>query len=207
MRLRRQAQGLINRLTEANLISILGEVEKLYRENARQHVTSTLVDLLLISVCEPTTLPDTLILLPAGFITAVYKVIGADFGAQVIERVVELFGERYNWASKAGNSGSAASAPDRSKETSNLITLLAELYNFQVVGSNLIFDYIRLFLQTLSELNTELLLRIIRVSGPQLRQDDPSSLRDIVAMLRPAVADIGEQNTLGQNEVYDRVHK
>lgn len=194
VRLRRQAQGLINRLTEANLISILGEVEKLYRENARQHVTSTLVDLLLISVCEPTTLPDTLIILPAGFITAVYKVIGTDFGAQVIERVVELFDEHYNRASKADNSGRAASASDSSKETSNLITLLAELYNFQVVGSNLIFDYIRLFLQTLSELNAELLLRIIRVSGPQLRQDDPSSLRDIIAMLRPAVADVGEQN-------------
>lgn len=194
VRLRRQTQGLINRLTEANLISILGEVEKLYRENARQHVTSTLIDLLLISVCEPTTLPDTLIILPAGFITAVYKVIGTDFGAQLIERTVELFDEHYNRASKAGNSGPAASASDSSKETSNLITILAELYNFQVVGSNLIFDYIRLFLQNLSELNAELLLKIIRVSGGQLRQDDPSSLRDIVAMLRPAVADVGEQN-------------
>jgi nucleolar MIF4G domain-containing protein 1 len=194
VRLRRQAQGLINRLTEANLISILGDVEKLYRENARQHVTSTLVDLLLISVCEPTTLPDTLIILPAGFIAAVYKVIGTDFGAQVIERVVELFDEHYTQAIKASNSGPVASAFDSSKETSNLITLLAELYNFRVVGSNLIFDYIRLFLQTLSELNAELLLRIIRVSGPQLRQDDPSSLRDIVTILRPAVADVGEQN-------------
>jgi len=194
VRLRRQAQGLINRLTEANLISILGEVEKLYRENARQHVTSTLVDLLLISVCEPTALPDTLIILPAGFITAVYKVIGTDFGAQVIERVVELFDEHYGQASKAGNSGHATSALESSKETSNLITLLAELYNFQVVGSNLIFDYIRLFLQTLSELNAELLLRIIRVSGPQLRQDDPSSLRDIITVLRPAVSDVGERN-------------
>jgi nucleolar MIF4G domain-containing protein 1 len=194
VRVRRQAQGLINRLTEANLISILGEVEKLYRENARQHVTSTLVDLLLISVCEPTALPDTLIILPAGFITAIYKVIGTDFGAQVIERVVELFDEHYDQASKAGNSGHTTPAPESSKETSNLITLLADLYNFQVVGSNLIFDYIRLFLQTLSELNAELLLRIIRVSGPQLRQDDPSSLRDIIAVLRPAVSDVGERN-------------
>jgi len=194
VRLRRQTQGLINRLTEANLISILGDVEKLYRENPRQNVTSTLVDLLLISVCEPTTLPDTLIILPAGFITAVYKVIGTDFGAQVIERVVELFDKHYDRAIKAVRNGSTVPALESSKETSNLVTFLAELYNFQVVGSNLIFDYIRLFLQTLSELNAELLLRIIRASGPQLRQDDPSSLRDIVAMLRPAVADMGEQN-------------
>lgn len=194
VQLRRRTQGLVNRLTEANLISILGGVERLYRENARQHVTSTLVDLLLISFCEPTILPDTLIILPAGFIAAVYRVIGTDFGAHVIERVVEIFDEHYIRATNAGNSGPAASTSDGSKETSNLITLLAELYIFQVVGSNLLFDYIRLFLQTLSELNAELLLKIIRVSGSQLRQDDPSSLRDIVTMLGPAVVDVGEQN-------------
>ena len=32
------------------------------------------------------------------------------------------------------------------------------------------------------------------VSGPQLRQDDPSSLKDIVLMLQPAVAKIGVEN-------------
>jgi nucleolar MIF4G domain-containing protein 1 len=194
LRLRRQTQGLVNRLTEANLITILGEIERLYRDNARQHVTSTLVDLLLTSVCEPTTLPDTLIILPAGFIAAVYKVIGTDFGAQVVQRTVELFDEHYKRAVATSNDGPAASTTDTSKETSNMIALLSELYNFQVIGSNLMFDYIRLFLGKLSELNAELLLKIIRVSGPQLRQDDPSALKDIVSMLRPAVEKVGEAN-------------
>lgn len=35
--------------------------------------------------------------------------------------------------------------------------LLCELYNFQVVGSTLLFDYIRLFLSSLTELHAELL--------------------------------------------------
>ena len=191
VRLRRQAQGLVNRLTEANLISILGEIEKLYRDNARQHVTSTLVALLLTSVCEPTSLPDTLIILPAGFITAIYKIVGTDFGAQIIQRSVELFDEQYARATATTQDVSAATS-DTSKETSNLIILLSELYNFQVIGSNLVFDYIRLFLTKLTELNAELLLKIIRTSGPQLRSDDPSSLKDIVSMLRPAIAAVGE---------------
>lgn len=194
LRLRRQTQGLVNRLTEANLISILGEIEKMYRDNARHHVTSTLVDLLLTSVCEPSALPDTLIILPAGFIAAVYKIIGTDFGAQVIQRVTELFDEHYTNATAAGNVGAAAATSDSSKETTNLITLVCELYNFQVIGSNLMFDYIRKFLEHLSELNAELLLKMIRTSGPQLRQDDPSSLKDIVNMLRPAVEKVGEKN-------------
>jgi nucleolar MIF4G domain-containing protein 1 len=194
VRLRRRTQGLVNRLTEANLISILEDIEKLYRDNPRQHVTSTLVDILLISVCEPTSLPDTLIILPAGFIAAIYKVIGTDFGAKAIQRIVELFDEHYVRATNVVQDGPAAATTDSSKETSNLIMLLSEMYNFQVVGSNLIFDYIRQFLGKLSELNAELLLKIIRMSGPQLRQDDPSSLKDIVAILRPAVTSIGEEN-------------
>ncbi|PQE13319.1 dihydrolipoyl dehydrogenase protein [Rutstroemia sp. NJR-2017a BVV2] len=195
VRLRRQTQGLVNRLTEANLISLLGEIEKLYSANPRQHMTSTLIDLLLTSVCEPTSLPDTLIILPAGFIAAIYKIIGTDFGAQVIQRVVELFDEHYA-RTAAIHDGATTTASDGSKETSNLIAFLSELYNFQVVGSNLIFDYIKMFLDRLSELNAELLLKIVRISGPQLRQDDPSSLKDIVTMLGPAVKQAGGEGKL-----------
>ncbi|OBT83562.1 hypothetical protein VE02_06941 [Pseudogymnoascus sp. 03VT05] len=180
-RLRRQVQGLVNKLTEANLISILGEIETIYRNNARQHVSSTLVDILLVSVCEPAALSNTHIILLAGFISAVYKVIGADFGTQVIQQIVERFDKFYSNIAGVGDT----------KETSNLITLISELYNFQVIGSALVFDYIRMFLGTFSELNTELLLKMIRTSGPQLRQNDPSSLKDIVIMLRPAVEKAG----------------
>ncbi|OBT93311.1 suppressor of glycerol defect [Pseudogymnoascus verrucosus] len=185
-RLRRQIQGLVNKLTEANLISILGEVETIYRNNARQHVSSTLVDILLVSVCEPAALSNTHIILLAGFISAVYKVIGADFGTQVIQQIVERFDKFYSNIAGVGDT----------KETSNLITLVSELYNFQVIGSTLVFDYIRMFLGTFSELNTELLLKMIRTSGPQLRQNDPSSLKDIVIMLRPAVEKAGGEENM-----------
>ncbi|TVY49227.1 Suppressor of glycerol defect protein [Lachnellula occidentalis] len=191
VQLRRQTQGLVNRLTESNMISILGDIEKLYREHPRQHITSTLVDLLLTSVCEPTSLPDTLIILPAGFIAAIYKIIGMDFGAQIVQRSVELFDGHYR-----RSAGPNVGTTYNSKETSNIIMLLCELYNFQVIGSNLIFDYIRMFLENLSELHAELLLKIVRTSGPQLRHDDPSSLKDIVAMLRTAVTSAGGEDNL-----------
>ncbi|KFY27716.1 hypothetical protein V493_03348 [Pseudogymnoascus sp. VKM F-4281 (FW-2241)] len=190
-RLRRQIQGLVNKLTEANLISILGEVETIYRNNARQHVSSTLVDILLVSVCEPAALSNTHIILLAGFVSAVYKVIGADFGTQVIQQIVERFDKYYSNISGVDNAESKMGTADNTKETSNLITLVSELYNFQVIGSTLVFDYIRMFLGNFSELNTELLLKMIRTSGPQLRQNDPSSLKDIVIMLRPAVEKAG----------------
>ncbi|KAL5050513.1 hypothetical protein BDW71DRAFT_174081 [Aspergillus fruticulosus] len=179
-RLRRQAQGHLNKLSEANLVSILAEFEKLYREYPRQNVTSTLITLLFGLICERSALQDTFIILHAGFIAAVYKVMGMDFGAEIVQKVVETF-----------DAGGDERGKFEGKEMINLISLLSQLYNFHVIGSTLVFDYIRLFLQDINEDNTELLLKIIRNSGPQLRQDDPSSLKDIVLLIQPAVAKAG----------------
>ncbi|KAF2495733.1 hypothetical protein BU16DRAFT_562000 [Lophium mytilinum] len=184
-RLRRQVQGLLNRLSEANLITILRDVEKIYENNPRSYVSTTLRDLLLGLLSDETTLNDTFLILHAGFITAVYKVVGTDFGAQLVERIVSEFDSQYS-RSQGRDAGG--------KQTTNLISLMAQLYNFHVIGSNLVFDYIRLFLDELSDLNTELLLKIIKMSGAQLRQDDPSSLKDIVVLLQKAVANSGEGN-------------
>ncbi len=188
-RIRRQTQGLVNRITESNLLSIITDIEKLYREYPRQHVTSSLVDLLLVQVCDPTTLPDTLLILTAGFATAAYMVLGTDFGGQLVQEVVERFENYYKDAQVA-----ALERPDVPKQTSNLITFISELYTFQLIGPNLVFDYIRMLLDNLSELNAELLLRIVRMCGPTLRQDDPMALKDIVSLIPPAVAKAGEKN-------------
>ena len=178
--LQRQVQGLLNRLSEANLLSILQSLEDLYIKNARQHVTSTLVDLLTALVSDPSILNDTFLILHAGFSTAVYKVVGTDFGAQLLENIVESF-DHHRARQTDG------------KQTLNLIAFLSCLYTFQLVGSSLIFDYIRLLLEEISESNAELLLRIIRTSGQQLRQDDPSSLKDIVLLLQRSVAKVREE--------------
>ena len=151
--LRRQIQGLLNRLSEANLINILGDVETLYRDYPRQHVSNTLLDLLMGLLCDPISLQDTFIILHAGFIAAIYKIIGMDFGAQVIQRIDQDFFGKY---------ASEASKERGGKESVNLISLLAELYNFQIISSGLVYDFVRIFLGDLSETNTELLLKIIR---------------------------------------------
>jgi nucleolar MIF4G domain-containing protein 1 len=182
-RLRRQIQGLLNRLSDANMLTILRDVEKIYQNNPRGYVTTTLIDLLIGLLADPTTLIDTFLILHAGFIAAVYKVVGPDFGAQMVERIVSEFDGNYQ-RNKDGIG----------KHTTNLMTVVADLYCLQVIGSKLVFEYLRQFLSELSEINTELLLRIVRVSGPQLRQDDPSSLKDIVLLLQKSVAKVGEKN-------------
>jgi nucleolar MIF4G domain-containing protein 1 len=178
--LRRQVKGLLNRLSEANLLSILQSLEDLYTRNPRQHVTSSLIELLVGLVSDPSILNDTFLILHAGFAEAVYKIIGTDFGAQLLEKIVGFI-DRFR----------SSSATD-GKQTLNLLAFLSCLYNFQLAGSAILFDYIRLLLDELTETNTELLLRIIRTSGQQLRQDDPSALKDIVLLLQRLISRIGE---------------
>lgn len=178
-RLRRQIQGLINRLSETNLPSIVLDIDKLYQANPRQYVTSNVIDVLLGLLSDRAALNDSFIVLHAGFITALYKISGQDFGAQVIEGSVERFDQYYS---------ALDPSTEGTKETVNLVSLLSQLYNFQLISCDLIFDLIRLCLTTLTEHHTELLLRIVRSSGSQLRQDDPSSLKDIVLLLQRTIS-------------------
>ncbi|KAK1971831.1 MIF4G domain-containing protein [Colletotrichum sublineola] len=187
--IRRQLQGPVNRVAEANLTSIVGEIERIYQNHPRGHTNNILTSLLMAQICDPTSKPDTLLVLSAGFIAALYKVIGVDFAAHFLTVSVERFQVEREKAIAM-----AAEQRIPTKETSNLLTVLAEMYIFRVIGSNLMFDFVRILLGDLSELNAELLLRIVRVAGPQLRKDDPLSLKDIVSLIRPAVAKIGEGN-------------
>lgn len=150
-RLKRQAQGHLNKLSEANMLSIVAEFEKLYRDYPRQHVTSTLINLLMGLICERAALQDTFLILHAGFIAALYKLLGMDFGAEIIQTIVETLDADGDERGKF-----------QGKEATNLVSLLSQLYNFHVIGSALVFDYVRLYVKEITEANTELLLKIIR---------------------------------------------
>ena len=152
-RLERQIKGALNRLSEANLLAIVSEFEDLYRQNPRQHVFSLLLDALYGLICNASTLQDTFMILHAGFVAALHKTLGGEFIARAIER----FEEEFERTKTGEGEGSLVG-----KEQLNLISFLAVLYNFRVVGSALIYDYVRDFLSNFSEEHTELLLKIAR---------------------------------------------
>jgi len=100
----------------------------------------------------------------------------------------------------------------KGKECSNLMVLLSELYNFQVISSVLVFDLVRQLLEDdMTEFNIELLLKLMRSmlvhsmvsdhilmsmldSGQQLRQDDPSALKDIIDIVQKKVSGWDERS-------------
>lgn len=161
-RLRRQSQGLLNRLSEANLVSLISEVEQLYRIQPRQHVTSTFTDLLIGLICDRSALSDAFLILHGGFIAALNRIIGMDVGAFFLQRLVETADKLHDSAEMTSEEAVDMLAKQGEKGVLNLLALLSELYNLHVVGATVIFDYIRLLLDKISETNTELLLRILR---------------------------------------------
>ena len=189
VRLRKQVQGLINRLTDANILSIVQAAEELYQRNARGDVTEVLTDVIMAQVCKPETLPDQFFVLTGGFAAAIYKIVGSSFGSHLIRRIVNDFGQEYDKASAPRSEESAIP-----KEPSNLITLLSQLYVFEVVGCKIIFDYMERLLDDLSEINVELLLRICRNGGRILRRDDPQALKNVSGALSRAVSKAGYAN-------------
>jgi nucleolar MIF4G domain-containing protein 1 len=131
--------------------TILSEIEVLYRTYPRASVSSTLTNLLLTILSAQHTLLDTFVILHAGFVAALYRLIGTDFGAYLVQTLVERFDKVY---------------PSSGKEAANFVVFLSELYNFGMVGAGLIYDFIRMFLENLGEFDTELLLKVIQSTTP-----------------------------------------
>lgn len=185
--MRRQLQGLLNRLTEANLLTVFREAEKKYWDNPRQSVTSMLSELILDSIADEVALNETFLVLQAAFATSMYRAVGTDFGAYLIDCVIKRIDKQYNKSEVSG----------KGKECLNLITFLANLFIFNFIGSNLIFDYIRIFLKSVTELNTELLLRIVK---SELAYTNPiiSGLNYLIYLLYRKLMD---QQHVGLNSV------
>ncbi|KAI9904554.1 hypothetical protein N3K66_001083 [Trichothecium roseum] len=189
-RLRKQIQGLINRLTDANMLSIVQSAEELYQKNARGDVTELLTDIIMAQVCKPESLPDQFFVLTGGFAAAIYKIIGSSFGSHLIRRVVEDFGREYDKVSALTLDDSTAIP----KESSNLLTFLSQLYVFEVVSCRIAFDYMERLLNEINEVNVELLLRICRMGGRLLRRGDPQALKHVSGVLGKTVAKVGYDN-------------
>ncbi|KAM6536575.1 suppressor of glycerol defect [Fusarium falciforme] len=188
-RLRKQVQGLINRLTDDNILSIVQSVEDLYQKNARGDVTDIITDVVMAQICNPQSLTDQFLVTTGGFLAAVYRIIGSSFGGHLIRRMVVDFNAHYEQASKDVSPESPIQ-----KEPSNILSLLAQLYFFEVVSCKIMFDYMERLLGDLTEINVELLLRICRMAGQLLRRDDPQALKHVSTALNQSISKSGYDN-------------
>ncbi|XP_008394966.1 nucleolar MIF4G domain-containing protein 1 [Poecilia reticulata] len=177
-KLKRKVKGLLNRLSEANMASICGQLEELYMSCSRKDMNDTLTDVLLAACVTPTLMPDRLLMEHVLLVSILHHAVGLEVGAHFLETVVQRFDEVYKNSSE-------------DKECDNLIAIVAHLYNFQVVHSVLIFDILKLLVGTFSEKDIELVLFVLRNVGFALRKDDALALKELISDAQRKASDIG----------------
>lgn len=172
VKIQRSIKGQLNKLSEVNLLVIANEINTLYFDNPRQLINEILTKIILESIYLQSRLLDSFVVLHAALVAAIYRLQGVEFLVYFSQTLVENF-ESYYQRNK----------DDKKKESSNLLSLLTFCYTLQVVNCNLIYDIIRVLIGDLNEYNSELLLRMMKNTGSQLRSDDPLALKEIVALM------------------------
>ncbi|EJD49082.1 hypothetical protein AURDEDRAFT_85439 [Auricularia subglabra TFB-10046 SS5] len=185
LKLQRQLKGLLNRMSEQNIASVLADFEEAYRKHRRHDVTSTLTTLIIDGIASHGAHLDSFVVLHAALVGALHRLVGIEFAAHFVQAAVERYDAAYSRAK------SQTAEDEAGKECANVLALLAALYALQVVACVLPYDLVRALLAQapLSELDVELLLKLVRAAGAQMRADDPSALRDIVQLVQEKVAE------------------
>ncbi|OUM59447.1 hypothetical protein PIROE2DRAFT_52228 [Piromyces sp. E2] len=168
------------------------EIEQHYRNNSRHDVTEIIIDLILNYISEGVNMNESFILTYAAFLAAIYNIIGMEIGATFVQTTVEKFNKLYdNYLVNNIDAEESEDAMAVRKKCTNIITFISYIYNFQVVSCILVYDIIKQSINNLSELDVEILLKIVKLSGYQLRSDDPSALKEIITMIQesPKVKD------------------
>lgn len=208
-KLRRQAKGLLNRLGEGNLESIVVEMmESLYHQYSRANVTDVLTTLIIQTVSSSSNLVDTFVILHAALVASLHRLVGLEFGAHFLQTLVGTWQRIYSEARDRQIQDSEG-VEEIGKEAKNSILLLADMYNLGVVACPLMFDLIKVILgieegkvtKAMTEIDVELLLRIVKTSGNQLRHDDPTSLKTIIQLAKQS-AEVGPSSTLSSRSKF-----
>ncbi|EIM24158.1 ARM repeat-containing protein [Wallemia mellicola CBS 633.66] len=175
-------KGSLNRLSEANIETILGQLQELYRNKPRHDVTTSITDLILSTIGSRDNMLDSFVILYAGFTGSLHRLVGIEFMAYITQTIIKKLDEKPLYQV----------SEDEVRSNLNLISLLSELYNLGSISVSLIYDLIKSLISTdkLNEAQIDAVLRITRSAGQQLRHDDPGSLKEIVLAIQNKVEHI-----------------
>lgn len=186
---RRQMNGLMNRLSDQSKDPILRSIKGLFDSNSVTVVSHVLRDCIMAGCTNSTQMMTSLIPVYASILAALHFVVGIDVGAFVIESLTVNLSKairKANDKSSAVKSGVAALIGD--KMPGNCLVLLAYFYNLRILHHQLIMDIMEMLANSesseqIGELEAELLVCIVDHCGAQLRTDDPVGLRSIINSL------------------------
>lgn len=182
IKLLKQIQSLINKLSSSNLVSICNDFEGLFRNNRRKEVIELLTDTIISSIVKPGgNLLDSFALNFAALSFIINHMVGIEFGAHLIEKLIENIDQLYI-QSKIKEEGSHRNSDDpniHERSLVNCMNFCSFLYDLQMISSNLICDLIRQSAQRLEEIDVEIILKLFKTCGQQIKRDDADFMKFI----------------------------
>lgn len=178
-KLLRQIQSLVNKLGSSNLVPICNEFEGIFRLNRRKEVIELLTETIISSIVRPGgNLLDSFALNFAALAFIINHMVGIEFGAHLIEKLIETIDSLYIQ--------SKSFIPQDSEDTNiherslvNCMNFCSFLYDLQVISNNLICDLIRQSAQRLDEIDVEIILKLFKTCGQQIKRDDSDFMKII----------------------------
>lgn len=194
-KLSKQLNGLLNRLSTSNIISILNQIVQMFYSNqfTRYDLMQTLYTLIDNSLIKQASLtPIRLIIEHAALISALTSSVGIELGANLLQKLCQKLNNDlkedlfYNIENKSND---------------NLLLFLCNLYNFKLFSSNLILDILNEHLTENIKYNdkndlikveksVDLILLILRSVGFSLRRDNPVMLKDLILKVQVKINEI-----------------
>ena len=188
LRLKKQVQGQLNRMSETNIESIFIVLEELYRNCPRASVTRVLTDIVISAVDNSALQLEDFIVTNACIIALLFNIVGHDVGAYFVQELVGLFDRSIYTCRK--------SQDEESKSCTNLAVLLAHLFNYRVISTDLIFDIMNECAKSLKEVDVEIILKFVRLCGSKLRADSPESLKEFIMCLQNTTAESTDERSI-----------
>ena len=193
--IQRQLNNILNRLSNQTLESVSKSLSKLYATYPFHDVNECLWKNIQNACIPPHMIMSGLIPLYIGAMAGVHWLggDGIQLGGNLVEwSVVRLFDSLTKGRQSKPNNLELEEEEDGqqqqhdmiNKEASNLLLIVCYLYNYGVIHCTLIYDLVRDFIKNFTEIDVESLLLILSHCGQQLRSDDPSSLREIVLLVK-----------------------
>ncbi|CAN0452634.1 unnamed protein product [Ectocarpus sp. 12 AP-2014] len=210
----RVVNGIMNRLSEDTLEPVTARLREAYRGHSTTEVNEALWQATRAVCVHDKHVMTTLIPSFTAVIAALNISLGADVGGFFLEIIAkelkaEVWGATGEGRGESGCAGGSGSARRGGRGTgSNLLLLLAYLYNYGVAHCTLVYDIIGLLVDAFGADEMELLLLLLRHSGYQLRSDDPQALKQIVALVKEksaaAVAGSGTEAVIPESDVGEK---
>lgn len=178
----RRVRGLVNRMTEANIESIVVELCGMYENEGRSYVSQSLSHELISASCEGPRASERFAIVAAACIASVGGLTGSS-------EIVATF------LAKLGMNLEKSLQEKDSLACANLVRLLGCMYLSKAIKSDLLFDVLSTWGNVFSDQHVVSIAGLLTVVGLALRKSDPSRMKNFVIDIHDKASKHGEITT------------